>query len=69
MTKYQITNQVQIRKLFWENYPNMPRKQIKNHAGTGRMYCTDTRCAFVDFVDYLSKDGQISEALASRATL
>ena len=34
-----------------------------------RDYCTDTRCAFVDFVDHLHRSGQISEALAQRATL
>ena len=30
---------------------------------------TDTRCAFVDFVDGLSKDGQISAELAHNVTL
>ena len=32
-------------------------------------YPTDTRCAFVDYVDALQKSGEISEALAARATL
>ena len=67
--KYPITTQVQIRKIFWEQHPDLPRKKIKNYAGNGTMYCTDTRCAFVDFVDYLARDGQISAALADRATL
>jgi hypothetical protein len=33
------------------------------------MYRTDTRCAFVDFLDALHRDGQISDALADRAKL
>ena len=33
------------------------------------MWPTDTRCAFNDWLDALQKDGQISEALADRATL
>ncbi len=33
------------------------------------MYCTDTRVAFSDFVDFLSKDGSISHELAHRVTL
>jgi len=33
------------------------------------MHFPDTRCAFSDFVDYLARDGQISDALAQRVTL
>lgn len=66
---YPITTQKQVRALFWETFPELPRKKITNYAGTGKMYPTDTRCAFVDFVDALSKDGQISQALAQRVTL
>ena len=33
------------------------------------MYCTDTLCAWVDWVDTLNKNGEISDALADRATL
>ena len=64
-----MTTQKQIRAAFWEAHPNLPRKKIRNYAGTGRMHVTDTRCAFVDFVDYLSKAGDISQELAQRATL
>lgn len=45
------------------------RRRIPNYAGTGKMHNTDTRVAFSDFVDYLSKDGQISPELAGRVTL
>ncbi len=64
-----LTTQKQIRALFWESHPTLSRRKIRDYAGTGRMYVTDTRCAFVDFVDYLQTSGQISEALANRATL
>jgi hypothetical protein len=59
----------EIRRAFWEAHPTMPRKKIAGHAGTGKMYPTDTRCAFVDFVDHLARDGQITDSLANRVTL
>ena len=64
-----MTSQKQIRAAFWATFPNLPRRKIKDYAGTGRMYHVDTRCAFVDFVDYLQTSGQISEDLAYRVTL
>jgi hypothetical protein len=69
MASYPITTQKQVRAAFWEAFPNLSRKRIKNYAGNGTMYTTDTRCAFVDYVDWLSKAGQISQALAERVTL
>ncbi len=63
MSKYQITNQRDLRRAFWEAHPNVSRSKYLGD------YLTDTRCAFVDYVDMLSKDGTISEALAHRATL
>jgi hypothetical protein len=64
-----MTTQKQIRAEFWAAHPTLSRRKIRDYAGTGRMYTTDTRCAFVDFVDYLQTSGQISESLANRATL
>jgi len=64
-----MTTQKQIRAAFWATFPHLSRRTIPDYAGTGRMHVTDTRCAFVDFVDYLQTSGQISEALANRATL
>jgi len=66
---YRITTQKELRAEFWAMFPTLPRKQIKDDAGTGKMYLTDTRCAWVDWIDSLQKGGEISEALASRATL
>lgn len=64
-----ITNQKDVRKAFWEAHPDADRRKIKDYAGTGKMHGTDTRCAFVDYVDYLNRSGQISDALANRVTL
>ena len=69
-----MTNQKQIRQAFWEAHPTANRKKYPARDWTRenksqRDYCTDTRCAFVDFLDHLARDGQISESLANRATL
>lgn len=66
---YQYTNQRELRKAFWHEHPTLQRKKITNYSGNGKMYVTDTRCAWTDWLDYLSKDGQISQELAYRATL
>jgi hypothetical protein len=62
---YQITTQRQLRKCFWNEHQNkFPRG--KNRDGE---YNVDARMAFVDWIDFLCRDGVISEALAQRATL
>jgi hypothetical protein len=64
-----ITTQAELRRRFWAEHPELSRKRIIDYSGQGRMYCTDTRCAWVDWVDTLNKNGEISDALADRATL
>ena len=69
-----MTNQKQIRAAFWEAFPDLPRRRyryIPNRSDKTAelVYPIDTRCAFVDFLDQLQRDGTISEALAARATL
>jgi len=69
-----MTNQAQIRAAFWQAFPDLPRRRYRyspNRADKTAelVYPIDTRCAFVDFLDSLHRDGQISEALANRATL
>ena len=59
-----ITNQRDFRRLFWERHANLSRYKFRNGD-----YHTDTRMAFVDFVDACARDGTISERLASRVTL
>jgi hypothetical protein len=64
-----INDQKTLRERFWDEHPKLDRKRIKNYAGNGTMYRTDTRCAFVDFVDMMKKNQQITERLARTATL
>ena len=69
-----MTNQKQIRAAFWEAHPTANRKKYPARDWTRedkshRDYCTDTRCACVDFLDSLTRNGQITESLANRATL
>lgn len=68
-TEYTYTTQRELRRAFWEQHPALSRRKITDYSGNGTMYCTDTRCVFVDWIDMLSRDGQISEELAQRATL
>lgn len=68
------TSQRELRRAFWREHPTLERgRYIQNsrmYLGKPDYYVpTDTRCAFVDWIDYLARDGQISESLAFRATL
>lgn len=69
MNQLRFTNQKALRRAFWETFPDLPRRRIRDYSGKGLMYCTDTRVTWCDWIDMLSKDGQISQALAHRATL
>ena len=67
-----LTTQAQVRAAFWRDHAKVPgitKRKIPNYSGNGRMHTTDTRCAFADYVDQLSKSGEISQALAQRVTL
>jgi hypothetical protein len=69
-----MTNQKQIRAAFWEAFPDLPRRRYRYSPNRSDktaqlVYPIDTRCAFVDFVDQLQREGVISEALADRVTL
>ena len=66
MGKHRITNQKDLRRAFWEESA-LQRRKIGR--GADRDYPTDTRVAFVDYVDGMQKSGQISEDLAQRVTL
>lgn len=59
----------QVREQFWRDHPDLSRKRVRSYSGRGTMYVTDTRCAFVDYIDMLHRDGQISDALAQNITL
>lgn len=71
-----MTTQKQVRAAFWQaakrgdfGSMSVTPKRIRNYSGNGTMHNTDTRCAFCDFVDSLSKSGEIPEGLADRVTL
>lgn len=64
-----ITTQRELRRLFWQEHPTLDRSKIPNYSGNGRMYRTDTRCAWTDWLDAMSKDGQITQKMAKNATL
>ena len=69
-----MTNQKQIRAAFWEAFPDLPRRRYRYSPNRSDktaplVFPIDTRCAFVDFLDQLQRNGIISEALANRATL
>lgn len=69
MVRYQITTQRELRREFWRQHPHLQRRKITNYSGNGTMHVTDTRCAWCDWLDALSKDGTIPQELAQRATL
>lgn len=70
MSHYSMTTQPQVRAAFWQGFPaGHPWRRKVRTRGRVADYCTDCRCEFVDFVDMLARDGQISEALAARVTL
>ena len=69
-----MTNQKQIRAAFWEAFPDLPRRRYRyswnpRDKTAELVYPIDTRCAFVDYLDQLQRNGIISESLANRATL
>ena len=70
-----ITNQKDVRKAFWsavrrgEFGPEVTNRRIRNYRGAGNMYTTDTRVAFVDWLDAEVMAGNIGERVAQAVTL
>jgi hypothetical protein len=56
-----------IRNAFWDVHTEFKSEFRKTYRQD--QYRTDIRCAFVDYVDHLQKNGDISEKLANRVTL
>lgn len=55
----------QLRDQFWLDHP-----EFKECSGrTQNNYSTDIRVTWVEYIDYMQRDGQISEQLANVATL
>lgn len=66
-----FTTQKQVRSAFWEAYPHYEEqaREAGIFSKSQNHHCATVRCSFVDFVDLLARDGQISEVLAERVTL
>jgi len=64
-----ITTQREARAAFWAAHPGIDRKKIPHYSGKGTMYTTDTRVAFVDWLDAMHRDGRISDNVARLVTL
>jgi hypothetical protein len=60
-----ITTQMALRYAFWSDHPNLKRRS----GWTQNQYPADVRQAWCVYVDFMQRDGAISEALAQRATL
>ena len=64
-----LTTADSVRAAFWEENPDVSRRKIRSYDGRGQMFTTDTRCAFVDWLDAAERAGRVSPALAQRVTL
>jgi hypothetical protein len=66
-----MTTQKQIRAAFWQYHPDHEAHAIMWGIKTAphNRHNVETRTAFVDFVDYLARSGEITEKLASCTTL
>jgi len=69
MSSYLYTTQAELRRAFKLNHPDLNFKKSHNYGTHAPDYCCDTRCAFVDWIDHLERNGLISESLAFKATL
>ena len=62
-----ITTQKELREAFWQGSPHFrARYHSKKRQNE---FNTTIRSEWVEFVDMMVRDGQISESLAQRATL
>lgn len=62
-----MKTQKQVRESFWNAFPEFKSEYKKTY--TQNQYRCDIRCYFVNYVDNLAKNGEISEKLAQRVTL
>lgn len=63
--EYDITTQSALRAAFWQGMPSVWSKYRNKRQNE---WPTDLRVEFVDFVDFLARQGNISEELAQRVT-
>jgi hypothetical protein len=67
----QITTAAALRALFWAEHPEMDAeaRRRKTRSKGQNAQDTDTRCAWVDWVDAQHRAGRISSRVADNATL
>ncbi len=65
------TTQKQIRAAFWRDHSHFDEQVRAAGVRSKRQnaHCATVRCTFVDYVDSLARNGDISDALAQRVTL
>lgn len=68
MYTYTTNRQLQT-KFKAEHKGKLCFKLIPNHSGKGKMYDTSARCAFVEWINLLYRNGEISERLVKNAYL
>lgn len=68
---YSARNVTELRSLFWQHMRDYAPDLAKHYRKTWRQnrYPADVRMAWIDFIDAEHRRGQISDSLASRATL
>ena len=69
---YELNSERKVRAAFWREcgkLPGVSRKRITAYSGYGRMYNTDTRSTFADWLDGASRDNRLTQELAQRVTL
>lgn len=66
-----ITTQKDLRNQFWREHPSFDHqaREAGIRSKGQNAQCATVRCAWIDFVDYMRRSKQITEALAQRATL
>jgi hypothetical protein len=62
-----MKTQQQIRDAFWRDHPQF--KSLRRARKRQNDYPADVRMAWVDYMDWIRRDGQISRKLAGKATL
>jgi len=66
-----MKTQAQVRASFWSNHPELDKLARERGTRSKRQNSqpADIRVAFVDYVDSLSKNGEINSKLAHNVTL
>ncbi len=67
MKKYEITNQKDLRKRFWQYVDEIGDSEMKSWKRT--VFTLDANMFFTDWKDMLNRDGVISDELCFRALL